>query len=300
MLNKVLITGVALALAAMLAASGGCAQAQRRTETRTDDPGAAPAAAQQTPVPAETAAAPAADAAKPDDKAAKRDEVKSKRKELRGKERRIAELQRNLKLARLRLDKTHLTAEQAEQRNAANLEKAEAELDLARRRLTVYNERDVPSRLAWNELSLQGAEDGAREAQEEIEQLEKMYADDEFADQTKEIVLERGRRRLQRSLRDLALRRADAQTLQEHTIPTERSERERALRDAEESLKRTQEGIASEPIDRQIELISAEGEIAKIAADIEVAQEELQETREAVAKLEKELEASQSAAEPQE
>ena len=64
------------------------------------------------------------------------------------------------------------------------------------------------------------------EAQQELEQLELMYSEEEFADQTKEIVLERGRRRLERTQRDLELRRADFATLQEQTLPVERREHE--------------------------------------------------------------------------
>ena len=60
-------------------------------------------------------------------------------------------------------------------------------------------------RVSRAELGFQFAQDGAKEAEQELQQLEMMYQEDEFADKTKEIVLERGRRRLERSKRSLAI-----------------------------------------------------------------------------------------------
>lgn len=289
MRSRTPIVALAFALTVTLALLSGCATGDPRSKPAVNHP----AAAQQTQ--SSTAEAP-----KPEEKEAKKakkDELRKSRKELRQKERRLVELERNVEVARHKLRKTQLATEQAEQRNAAALTKAETELELARRRLSTFNDRDVPSRLAWTELSLRGAEDGAKEAQEEIEQLEKMYSDEEFADETKEIVLQRGRRRLERSLRNLELRRTDAATEREEKIPLERSEHEQSLRAAEEALKRAHEDIAVSEIDRQIAVINAELEITKAEQELEDAHEEIAEAQEKLAKLEKEVEANAAAEE---
>jgi hypothetical protein len=287
MRSRLPIAGLAYALTFTFAMLSGCAAGDRRPKPATDQPAATP----QT-------AAPAAEAPQPEEREAKRDELKKSRKELRQKEHRLVELERNLEVGRHKLRRTQLAAEHADARNAAALAKAETELDVARRRLSTFNERDVPSRLAWTELSLRGAEDGAKEAQEEIEQLEKMYGEEEFADQTKEIVLERGRRRLERSLQDLELRRKDAATAREQKIPLERSEHEKGVHDAEVALKVAQNDIAVGEIDQQIALITAELEITKTEQELEDVREELADAKEKLAKLEKEVETSAAAEEP--
>lgn len=294
MCKNAVITIIAAILMLALAVQSGCASAERRPE-----PAPEPAAAPSEPQPAE--AAPAKPAAEeqiaeeveepqPEDKLAEKEkDLKNKRKELEKKERQLAKLERDLRVARLKLGKAELSMAHTEHRNEVAIAKAEAEFELAVRRLETYNERNVPSRLEWTKLHLQGAEDRVQEAREEIEQLEKMYGEEEFADQTKEIVLERGRRRLERSLRDLGLRHMDAETLKEATIPVERREHELRVENAEQTLKRAHENVEPSMIDQQIGLISAEGEIIRLEHEMDDLRDEIEEAGEELEKAEKEL-----------
>jgi hypothetical protein len=279
-----LMTLGTLAVLAMFTMLSGCATQERQQPTL-----------QQQSAPQQAAEAkPAED--KP--KTASADDLKKKRKELRDKERQIARLERDLNVAQQKLEKARLSMEHTGLRNEASLIRAEAELDLAMRRLAIFNEQNVPSRLAWGELSLQNAQDRFQEAQEELDQLELMYNEDEFADQTKEIVLERGRRRLQRSQRDLELRRVDFATLQQQNLPVERREQELQVTDKEEGLKRAHEAVATSVIDQEIGLISAEGEIIRLENELDDTREEIEELKEEVAKMEKEV--AEAAKEPKE
>jgi hypothetical protein len=290
-----------LAVLAIFTMLSGCTMHDRE-QSAAQEQAAPQTAAQEQPAPAPqqpAEAEPAQDKPTEDQpKVASADDLKKKRKELRDKGRQIDKLERDLNVAHQKLEKARMSMEQTRLRNEASVAKAEAELDLAVRRLGIFNEQNVPSRIAWGELGLQNAEDRFQEAQEELDQLELMYNEDEFADQTKEIVLERGRRRLQRSQRDLELRRVDFSTLQEQTLPVERREHELGVTDKEEGLKRAHEAVATGMIDQEIGLINAEGEIIRVQNELDDAHEEIEELREEVAKMEKEVAAA--AKEPQE
>jgi len=134
----------------------------------------------------------------------------------------VARLQRNLDVARLNLDKTKLGLTQSVVQHEIALARAEIDLDIARQELKVFNEVTAPNRTARADLGLQWAEDGLREAQEEPDQLILMYQDAQFADQTKEIVIDRAKRRLERTQRDLALRKDEVQWPKEIDLPMER------------------------------------------------------------------------------
>lgn len=147
-----------------------------------------------------------------------------------------AKLQRGVELSRLKLDqsKTEVHISTMKKKNA--LERAQRAYDVQLENFKKFREFEVPSRISWAELRLQRSVDGVAESREELEQLEQMYAGDDFADGTKEIVLERGRRRLERSERDLELRRKDHEVLVGQTIPLETREHEIKLEEKQNSL----------------------------------------------------------------
>jgi hypothetical protein len=267
-----------LGVLATFAMLSGCKTADRRAPTAKEPAEPQPATEQ----------AQAAKPAEEQQKTTSEDDLKKKRKELEQEERKIVKLERDLRVARHKLEKTRLSTEHNTLCNAAALTKAEAELELSKRRLKTFDEQTAPSRVAWGELALQGAQDRFQEAQEELEQLELMYKEDEFADQTKEIVLERGRRRLERSQRDLELRRIDFATLQEQTLPVERQEHELGVTDKEEALKRVHERAETSVIDQEIDLINAEGEIIRLEQEMDDAHERTEELKAEIEKMEKE------------
>ena len=293
MCKNALFTVVTASLILALVVQSGCASAERRPEPA-PQPTAAPVEPPAAPPPAaeQVVEDQEADEAKLEEQiAAKEEELEKKHKELEKKERKLAKLERDLRVAHLKLEKAELSMAHSEHRHEVAIGKAEVELELTVRRLETYNERNVPSRLAWTELHLRGAEDRVNEAREDLEQLERTYSEEEeFADQTKEIVLERGRRRLERSQRDLELRHADAETLKEATIPIERREHELRVENAEQSLRRTRENVEPGMIDQRIALINAEGEIIRIEHEIDDLREEMEEAEKEIAETEEELE----------
>ena len=105
--------------------------------------------------------------------------------------------------------------------NRANRSRLEAEAKLADMKLAQFKEMMRKQRLDQAALEVQQAQDQIEDATDELEQLEKMYQGNELADQTKEIVLRRGRRGLERSRTALALKQAELRDLGEHALPEE-------------------------------------------------------------------------------
>ncbi len=192
----------------------------------------------------------------------------------RERQRKLDRLIRNREVAQLNLAKAQTNLEHGELRQRDALASAEREFELSKRKLQIFQKFERPHRIARAELELRGVADSVREAEEELAQLELMYKDEQFADQTKEIVLERARRRLERSRRDLELRREEFERLKEITLPLEELELEHAAEQKKRAVLQTQRDNEAGIIDRQVALLNADAEILRIEQEIEELEEE--------------------------
>ncbi len=184
---------------------------------------------------------------------------------------------RELQMAEMRLQKAKMQLDITEKQNALAIDKAKKDLELAQRKLRNFKEKGKPERIERADLGLAFAQDGLKEAEQELEQLEKMYKDDQFADMTKEIVLERGRRRLERSRKGLQIETAAVGVLKTETLPIEELEQETGVKDKTEALDKMQIDQTLGMIDQRVGLISAEGEVLRIRDDIADTDRDLRE-----------------------
>ena len=194
--------------------------------------------------------------------------------------RKLAKLEREQTIAGERLTKARMSEAHAATDQETAQARAEQELALETARMQKFRQREVPNRIAWAELRLKQAQDRVKDSEEELHQLELMYAEEDFADQTKEIVLDRSRRRLERSHRDLELRHEDHAILTEKTIPLELAEHEQKVRQKELALDKAHRDAEASEVDKRISLMSAEAEIVKVGVEIEALKEEMQRNRE--------------------
>ena len=229
-----------------------------------------PAVAAQTPSADASPTEANADAADDESDAEEQAEEKLRQAEDDAKDaRKLAKLERELAAAGERLARTQLGHAHAKAEQGVALAQAMRELELERQRFDIFVNRSSPNRIENARLSLARAQDRATEAEEELKQLEMMYAEDDFADQTKEIVLERGRRRLERSKRDLELRNEDFAILTELTIPLETAEHKLKVEQKTRSLDKARRSAEASQLDQKIELFKAEGTIIQAQGEIE-------------------------------
>jgi len=203
-------------------------------------------------------------------------------------ERQRDKLERDLAVAAQRLEVARLEMAQAEFDAKTSVDHAEQELALAQRRLAVHREQYVPTRLARDELDLKWARDSVTENREELQQLELMYNEDEFADKTKEIVLERARRRLANVERNLEIREKESATLREETIPIETREQEVSVTERERGHERARRSAEQSLLNHRIGVMNAENEIARLHSDQELKNKELDKKRKEIAECEAE------------
>lgn len=131
--------------------------------------------------------------------------------------------ERGLSAARDKLTLARMQAEIAGKKAEDARSRKERELELARAEIAQFDELDAPNRIAKAHLDLTRRQDALSEQQEELAQLEMMYEKEDLADKTREIVLQRGKRRVERAKEELAIAARETQALETRTIPRERA-----------------------------------------------------------------------------
>ncbi|MDH3590661.1 MAG: hypothetical protein OER88_02190 [Planctomycetota bacterium] len=125
-------------------------------------------------------------------------------------------IDRMLKRDRMSLDRTELDMRHAEEKErmqaeqeAEQLQKAETDAARAEKKLKGYREHEMKFTEESERLSKQARRNRVDDQKDELEQLEKMYGEDELVDATEEIVIKRSRRNFARSTasQDLGERR---------------------------------------------------------------------------------------------
>lgn len=179
-----------------------------------------------------------------------------------------ADLERQVELARRKLERAQMDLEQHGHGAEASLAKANDDLQRAAHAFEHFQSFDRPQRLHRAKLELQSAEDFMTEQHEEMQQLELMYEQDDLADKTKEIVLARGRRRLERAKERLGLQQKELEDQISFHLPEEERRLSQAVRDAKAALQRAEFEAKSGAIDRETAVITARQEIEKLEREL--------------------------------
>ena len=190
------------------------------------------------------------------------------------------QVRRKLEIAEQKLAKARLAAEHGEAETESKITTAQQKLIVATTKLQQLEQYIAPNKLARAELGLQGSLDRFNESQEEMTQLELMYAEEDFAEKTKEIVLERGKRRLERSQRDLEIRRRELEFTQSHDLPLQIKEQQFKVEQAQKSLDKAKRDSVGGIIDRRIATLTADAAVAKLQAELEKLEKEAKEKKE--------------------
>jgi hypothetical protein len=148
----------------------------------------------------------------------------------------------------------------AEKNAATSRMRKEKELELARSELEQFEANDAPNRLAKAKLDLQRRRDALTEQKEELAQLEMMYEHEDLADKTREIVLQRGRRRVERAQDELAIEESESTALEAKTLPRERAKLVLEIEVKKQELDTTQSETEVTMLEKRLALRTAEGE----------------------------------------
>lgn len=193
---------------------------------------------------------------------------------------------RELKISEHRVRVAERSLESAEISARMGVHLAERELEMARFDREKFDDLIRPRRIAERELQLQGSKDRAREAAEELLQIEIMYGDQDLDDKTAEFVINRGRRSAERSARDVELQERALEAFVSYELRKESDKLELDVEKKEHALESARRNGETEVLQKQIGLMEA--------------QSKLESEQAKVAKLKKELASEGEAAAPEE
>ncbi|MBI3818478.1 MAG: hypothetical protein HY286_07300 [Planctomycetes bacterium] len=186
----------------------------------------------------------------------------------------IARLERDLNMARHRLERARVDVQNQELNNRDSLTRAKSDLELARKALAQYNDFDSKIRIERGKLGMQQMEDGLQEMREELDQILSMYKDNEIADKTKEIVVRRNQRRLERLTQNAQMQKEEFENLMNKTIPLERAKLELELDAKERAMQAAERGARDGMADREIGVMGAESEVFRVESELASAKKE--------------------------
>jgi hypothetical protein len=176
--------------------------------------------------------------------------------------------ERELAYARLQLQITELE-QQADARAQQNsIADAERGVRHAEEELADFQQTHKALEQAERELNSDQQKEGLRETQQEYDELESMYKDEDFAKKTKELVLSRGKARLDFSRRGLEISTGRRQ-FQERTA-AQRKERDlsEALEKARAGLTDTRAAAERKTLSNQLQLLRAKDGIADLEKEL--------------------------------
>jgi len=259
MCSQLRTLGVSAAAGIALLISGACAATSPRPAAQPAMP-AAPAATEPDPAHAATppGLAPAATSAPVAAPPISAVDVQRQR----------AQLERRLEIASLALAKAQIEVELGQLKYRDTIARVDKEFELAKKRLQIFERMTAPSHRARAELDLQLAEDSLAEAQEDLYQAELQYGAQETPDRGQELAIERARRRLERTQRDVELRREEFKTLTEVLLPLEQQELELAAEVKKRAALQAQRDDEGPGLDRKMAVLSAEAEVRRLEAEL--------------------------------
>jgi hypothetical protein len=173
----------------------------------------------------------------------------------------VERAERDLRTAELGLESTRLGAAHAEAGARERVEDAQYSLERARKELESWEKDELEIRRRGEELSAQYTQHNIDDQQDELDQLEAMYAGDELVDATEEIVLRRSRRNLTRSKVSQKLNLDRVAQQREMEIPHQTRAKRQAVDRAGAALRRLEEQLASEARTRADSLARAEADL---------------------------------------
>ncbi|MCI0343293.1 MAG: hypothetical protein L0216_19475 [Planctomycetales bacterium] len=128
------------------------------------------------------------------------------------------------------------------------------------------------------DLVLQASQDSVDDQQDELTELEKMYKSEELTDMTKDIVIKRAKRSLDRSRRFLAIAKDTHKNAHDHDIPNTELDRGYAAEKARLDL-------AQLDVTQALAKVNREAEVARARANVEKQTDKLADLRRDLAAL---------------
>jgi HlyD family secretion protein len=191
-------------------------------------------------------------------------------------QRMIAATEIDLRVAKATLEKAETEMKLGEKGDALSLLQAETALKDAEAILKSFDKVEGKAMLENARLGVVYSEDGIKDQQEELAQLEKMYKSESLTNDTAEIVVRRTRRALERSKVQLEMTKGEYESVRTVKHPQQRQTHLFTIENAKRSLEALKAVQALGKVQRDAELAKAraassqaEDLLAKLKRDLE-------------------------------
>lgn len=186
----------------------------------------------------------------------------AKAEELRKKEREL-----NYAKLQFRITELELAADERSQRNS--LAEAERGVRRAEEDLADYLQSQKALEAAERALGNDQQKEGLRETQQEYDELESMYKGEDFANKTKELVLSRGKARLEFAQRGMELSKSRQDYQEKSVLPRKDRDLHEALERARTSLEEARGAAERKKLSNELQLLRAKDALDDLQKEVD-------------------------------
>jgi hypothetical protein len=148
----------------------------------------------------------------------------------------VEKAKREVDYAKIDLDLAKMsTASEARESDQAVVE-ATQKLEAVKKDRDNFKNTETPQKLAEKQLDIDRSTQFMEESKQELDELEGMYKKEEFASLTKELVLSRGKKKLEFAKRGLELAKKNQEQLTSFDLPKKQLELDQSVERAEKAL----------------------------------------------------------------
>ena len=177
--------------------------------------------------------------------------------------------ERELNYAKLQFQITELELQADERSQQSAIADAERGVRHAEEELSDYLQSQKDLESAERALNSDQQKEGLRETQQEYDELESMYKDEDFAKKTKELVLSRGKARLDFSQRGLAISNSRREFHEQTVTPRRQRDLQEALEKSRQALQECRSGGERKKLANQLQLMRAKDGLDDLQKEVE-------------------------------
>ena len=125
-----------------------------------------------------------------------------------------------------------------------------------------------PREIEEKRIAFDSMKQRAKEAAAELAELEAMYAKDEFATSTKELVIDRGRKQLEFAQRRMAVEAQGFEHFEQHTLVMRMRDLQVAIDDAKRALAKAQRSRAKTVLEHELAVAKERNKRQDLAMEV--------------------------------
>jgi hypothetical protein len=184
----------------------------------------------------------------------------------------VEKAKREVDYAKIDLDLTKMSTAAEAREGDQSVVEATQKLDAIKKDRDNFKNTETPQKLAERQLDIDRSTQFMDEAKQELDELEGMYKKEEFASLTKELVLSRGKKKLEFAKRGLELAKKNQEQLTNFDLPKKQLELDQGVERAEKSLAEATAKKEKGTLESKLKVMKAEHHVDEAQKALDKAQ----------------------------